>query len=149
MMSEKKYVVCDLDGTLCNHRHRVHLAWLGKWNEYNAASCYDDVIEETQRFLYELSVLNGKDIIFLTGRSVDFTTTTRQWLNTKGFTSFHLIMRQNNDYRQAQDFKKYSLLEWGTKNDVLMSQIDYAIDDDERCIAMFKELNIKKVIHYK
>lgn len=147
-MEKQKYVVCDLDGTLCDHRHRIHLAWLAKWNEYNAGCKYDTPIKETVSFLHELSFDLGVDIIFLTGRSIAEFLETRRWLDRHVTASYWLIMRQLNDYRQAVEFKKSELFMYLESKGVGIEQVVYAIDDDAECCKMLKELGIKKVIQY-
>jgi hydroxymethylpyrimidine pyrophosphatase-like HAD family hydrolase len=147
-MKKQKYVVCDLDGALCDHRHRLHLAWLGKWAEYNAGCKYDVPINETVSFLHELSFDLKVDIIFLTGRSIAEFLETRRWLDHHVTRCYKLIMRQLNDYRSATDFKKAELTKFLVENEIDIEQVDHAIDDDADCCKMFKELGIKKVIQY-
>lgn len=144
----KKYIVCDLDGTLCDHMHRLHLAWLGKWDEYNAACKYDKPIKETVLFLQDLEFDQSFDIIFLTGRSIKEFIETCKWLNHHVTGSYHIIMRQNGDYRPAAQFKKEQLLDYLNDSEIALEQIKYAIDDDVECCKMFKELGVNKVIQY-
>lgn len=145
-MAQQKYVVCDLDGTLCDHNHRVYLAWLGRWDDYNSGSICDKPNLPVSDFLGSLP---DHRIIFLTGRSEKYRLQTYTWLERHNMSYWDLIMRVEGNFKPAAKFKEEELLGWCTKNDVVMSQIEYAIDDNEECIQMFKELGIKKVIHYK
>lgn len=47
----KKYIICDLDGTLCDHRHRIYLAWSKQWDSYNAGCVADYVNMPVRDFL--------------------------------------------------------------------------------------------------
>ena len=149
-MAMQKYVVCDLDGTLCNHDHRVYLAWLGRWDDYNLGSICDKPNLAVVDFLGNLP---DYKIIFLTGRSIKYERQTIAWLTDYGHRGgrgdYVLIMREEGDFSQAAEFKRNELVAWCVKNKVQTYQIEYAIDDDEGCVQMFKELGIKKVIHYK
>jgi FMN phosphatase YigB (HAD superfamily) len=145
-MTNQKYVVCDLDGTLCDHSHRVYLAWLGRWDDYNAGCVVDKPNLAVVDFLWEL---NGYKIIFLTGRSIKYEQQTTEWLDVYSPTAYDLIMRNEGDFKTAAQFKKYELADWCAKNNVATYQIEYAIDDNEECVQLFRDLNIKKVIHYK
>lgn len=147
-MNNDKYVVCDLDGTLCDHEHRLYLAWLGRWDDYNAGCVADKPNMSCLDFITYLMRHDYK-IIFLTGRSNKFAKQTLDWLGKYFLTDCCLIMRGDQDFRPTAEFKKRELLDCCIRNDILMSQIEYAIDDNDDCVAMFKDLNIKKVIHYK
>lgn len=58
----EKYVISDLDGTLCDHDHRLYLAWLGRWDDYNSGCIHDKIINSTLDFLRCL-VRSGYKII--------------------------------------------------------------------------------------
>lgn len=145
-MTNQKYVICDLDGTFCDHNHRVYLAWLGRWDHYNAGCAVDKPNLAVVDFLWGL---NGYKIIFLTGRSIKYEQQTIEWLDVYSPTAYDLIMRKEGDFKPAAQFKREELLHWCCSGNAVLSQIEYAIDDNEECVAMFKALGIKKVIHYK
>ena len=147
-MKDDKYVVCDLDGTLCDHSDRIYLAWLGEWDSYNGGCIVDTPNMPCLDFITFLGRKEYK-IIFLTGRADKFVKHTVEWLRKYVFFDFFLIMRGDKDFRSSGEFKKHALLDFCVKNDILVSQIEYAIDDNDDCVAMFKDLNIKKVIKYK
>lgn len=149
----KKYIICDLDGTLCNHDHRLYLAWSNEWNEYNDGCVTDPVNNIVRDFLaYNLFKNRDMSIIFLTERTENFYFETSAWLSA--FFDLErenhiLIMRKVGDYAPAPEFKKAAFLNYASETHISVDQIYCAIDDDERCVEMFKALGIKKVIHYK
>jgi hypothetical protein len=141
-----KYVICDLDGTLCDHKHRIHHSWLGNWNEYNSLCIYDGYNTSVFYFLSSLIIDQNFEIIFLTGRSDKFEKETEKWLNNYFVsTGYHLLMREEGNFTPAADFKKNKLMCCGFN----INDMYYALDDDESCVEMFKAIGIKKVIHIK
>jgi len=108
VVSLPKAMIVDLDGTLCDHRHRIHLAENGDYECFYAAMSEDKVNipirEIIRRFgivdqgwrLYEL------DILFFTGRPKRYREKTINWLNEADLdTSYTLFMRP--DYLPGQD----------------------------------------------
>lgn len=149
-MEQQKYVICDLDGTLCNHNHRVYLAWSSAWEEYNSACEFDSANKPVADFLMRQLQTNSVSVVFLTGRTENYREITEKWLRQLGFHgNYHLIMRPLGEYQAAREFKFEALTKWRIENVITPDQIKYAIDDNEECVQMFKELGIKKVIHYK
>lgn len=95
-------IVFDLDGTLCNVRHRrQYVATKPRnWNAWNAGIVNDTPIPQV------LEVFNAlKDrfpIFFVSGRSDDYRDVTIQWLEKYGITELDyngLLMRKYQDYR--------------------------------------------------
>lgn len=140
-----KYVICDLDGTLCDHTHRIHFSWSGDWDQYNSLCEYDSYNNSVLYFLFNLVNDKNYNIIFLTGRSEKVEKETRGWLNRYFPGGYHLLMREEYNYTPAAEFKKTKLLNSGFN----FENIHYAIDDDESCVEMFKSMLVKKVIHFK
>lgn len=95
-------IVFDLDGTLCDVRHRrQYVATKPRnWNSWNAGIVNDTPIPQV------LEVFNAlKDrfpIFFVSGRSDDYRDVTIQWLEKYGITELDyngLLMRKYQDHR--------------------------------------------------
>jgi len=95
-------IVFDLDGTLCDVRHRrQYVATKPRnWNAWNAGIVNDTPIPQV------LEVFNAlKDrfpIFFVSGRSDDYRDVTIQWLEKYGITELDyngLLMRKYQDHR--------------------------------------------------
>ena len=95
-------IVFDLDGTLCDVRHRrQYVATKPRnWNAWNAGIVNDAPIPQV------LEVFNAlKDrfpIFFVSGRSDDYRDVTIQWLEKYGITELDyngLLMRKYQDHR--------------------------------------------------
>lgn len=95
-------IVFDLDGTLCDVRHRCQYVATKprNWNAWNAGIVNDTPIPQV------LEVFNAlKDrfpIFFVSGRSDDYRDVTIQWLEKYGITELDyngLLMRKYQDHR--------------------------------------------------
>lgn len=74
-------IVCDLDGTLCDVRHRQHLAQAGAWDEFHQGIPNDTPRPVVLAFLKSLKELEVPlRLVFLTGRPSAYETETMAWL---------------------------------------------------------------------
>lgn len=115
-------VVCDIDGTISDHSHRIHHV-IHKPKDYEAyySKMSDDPpIADAQRMLPALVRHEGDWLMFLTGRPERFRQQTRDWINkhfdvpppmgtnsmtfVRGFSS--LLMRPDEDHRPARVYKE-------------------------------------------
>ena len=71
-----KLIVCDLDGTLCNHTPRMHLAAAGDWDAYHSGLQQDEINPAVQWFLSNTDL----PLLFLTGRPEPYRGETIAWL---------------------------------------------------------------------
>ena len=94
--------IFDLDGTLSDGTHRLHLLpkkdlhLTESWSEFNGASIGDSPIQSTidvANALYR----SGMTVIILTGRSDEVKTETMIWLDRYGVKYDSLIMRRASD----------------------------------------------------
>lgn len=143
-----KYIICDLDGTLCNHNHRLYLAWSKAWEDYFSGAICDTINKTVMDFLGYNSECK---VVFLTGRPEIYQQMTWDWLvaNFDFKQRVHVIMRKENDFRKASAIKFEALGEFMANNEITADDIFAAIDDDETCCDMYKGIGIKNVIHYK
>lgn len=106
-------IICDLDGTLCNDRHRLHLASAGDWDGYHQLIPNDTPVAPVQEFL-KSSLIHGVDVIFMTGRPNKFRQATVDTLSKTFDMHLHddykaLIMRQDEDWGKSAAVKKTML----------------------------------------
>lgn len=102
-----RIVIFDLDGTLADCSHRIHLIE-GSNKDYDAfykASENDTLIESVANIFYALKDQGYKMWVF-TGRSDSVESDTVSWLlwNTLDFDK--LVMRKNGDYRKDYEIKR-------------------------------------------
>lgn len=140
-MASKPFVICDLDGTLSDGTHRLHLLptkdlhLTESWSEFNRAAMHDTPIRST------LSVVNGLwvsgfGVIILTGRSDEVRAETVQWLAEHGVKYDALIMRRQTDNRKDTIIKEEVLRAIGLENIVC------AFDDSPGVVKHFRDLGI-------
>jgi len=112
MKKEKQVVLCDLDNTLSDTRHRAHLGVEadGKhrshdfWIPYSKACTGDSVIESTAVAL-TLFREAGALIYLVSGRNVEAERETLLWLMENGIPFDSLRMRAPHDIQHNGEYK--------------------------------------------
>lgn len=96
-------IIFDLDGTLANMEHRVHLVKDKSWTEFYKLCVYDKPIIQTIRLTQALSQFNVVEI--WTGRSSVVMEETIEWLKDHNVYYEALKMRKEGN-RQRDDVLK-------------------------------------------
>lgn len=137
-----KWIVVDLDGTIADCSHRVHLAHAQQWDEFHSLCTEDKLIEANAELVSVLGQTYG--ILMVTGRTEKFRWLTHQWLQKMGLGPFVtvLLMRPDDDFRPDVEMK-LALLEglFGSKENVL-AQVLVAFDDRDKVVAGFRDYGI-------
>lgn len=103
-----KLAFLDLDGVLCDDRHRVEHALNKNWTQYFFLLDRDAVWPQGKE-LHDALIMCGYDIVYLTGRREDTRRATVQWLKRNGFDYKRpLVMRPLPRY----PYKKVPLCEF-------------------------------------
>src|SRR5687768_3810014 len=106
-----KWIVVDLDGTLCDCSHRVHLAQAKQWDEFHKGIAEDKVREDVAFFLDEIAGDSGVSILLCTGRNEQYRKQTWEWLKNSNACWFDdLIMRPNNNH-ESDDVLKVRMVD--------------------------------------
>lgn len=137
-----KTVIFDLDGTLADGTHRLHLLptvdlhLTDSWNEFNRASKDDSPFHHTIEVCNSM-VRAGLRVIILTGRSDIVRAETEAWLE-RHFVMYHkLVMRPHSDNRKDIIIKEEFL-----RNQVGLDNIVAAWDDSPAVIEHFRRLGL-------
>lgn len=141
LSANKGVVIVDLDGTLSDGTHRLHLLptkdlhLTESWSEFNGAAIGDKPIQNT------IDVVNalwkaGMLVIILTGRSDEVETDTMIWLDRHRVKYDYMIMRRASDNRKDTVIKEEVLRAIGMKHIVC------AFDDSPNVIKHFRSLGI-------
>lgn len=139
--SPKGVVVVDLDGTLSDGSHRLHLLptrdlhLTESWSEFNRAAINDAPIQSTIDVVNGLWV-SGFAVVILTGRSDEVRSDTVDWLDRYGVKRDCLIMRRASDNRKDTIIKEEVLRAIGLDNIVC------AFDDSPSVIPFMRSLGI-------
>lgn len=133
--------IIDLDGTLSDGTHRLHLLptkdlhLTESWSVFNGAAIGDKPIQNT------IDVVNtlweaGMGVIILTGRSDEVETDTLIWLDRYKVKFDYLIMRRAEDNRKDTVIKEEVLRAIG------LEHIKCAFDDSPSVVKHFRSLGI-------
>lgn len=139
--TSKPVVIVDLDGTLADGRHRLHLLptkdlhLTESWSEFNKAAVGDAPIKSTIAVINGLWV-SGFAVVILTGRSDEVFYDTCKWLNENGVKFDEIIMRRHTDNRKDTIIKEEVLRAIGLDNIVC------AFDDSANVVKHFRNLGI-------
>ena len=134
-------VIVDLDGTLSDGTHRLHLLPIRdlhlteSWSAFNGAAIGDKPIQNT------IDVVNmlwkaGMGVVILTGRSDEVETDTLIWLDRYKVKFDDLIMRRAEDNRKDTVIKEEVLRAIG------LEHIKCAFDDSANVVKHFRSLGI-------
>ena len=133
-------ILCDIDGTIANNNHRQHFLegkkdWEGFFselvNDLPIQIIIDKVIQEQ---------VNGKEIVFLTGRPERYRYSTTLWLKEHFDFEFKLLMRNDGDQRNKLEIKRIIFSENFEAN-----EIAFCFENDIDLIKQWKNLGIKTI----
>lgn len=123
----KDLYLFDLDGTLADCRHRLHLI-PHDWPAFHATCVYDKPIVSNISTMLAL-LMAGYEVWIVSGRNESARRQTMLWLRTHtcvNFPEHHVMMRPNGDYRPDDEVKQ----------DVLDNMLD---EDRARIVAVFDD----------
>ena len=149
------YLVCDLDGTLCDARHRQHLAQAGDWDAFHAGLSEDKPRLAVLSLLKSISEFEGEDkpkIVFLTGRPENYRQQTHHWIKSccdlySGDDYDRLLMRGRDEYGSDTIVKQALLEEFlgdayegsGMTKQEIVGRV-LMLDDRDKVVAHFRDL---------
>lgn len=98
-MNKPKCVIVDLDGTLCyiNHRRQFVTTKPRNWDAFNKALVLDEPNYPVLATVNSLA--QSYNILIVSGRSDDYETQTKKWLNKHNVYYDGLYMRKFKDHR--------------------------------------------------
>lgn len=137
-----KTVIFDLDGTLADGTHRLHLLptvdlhLTDSWTEFNKAS-KDDAPFQNNIDICNALGRSGYFVIILTGRSDVARAETEDWLQRHDVYHNMLQMRSHSDNRKDIVIKEEFL-----RNVVGLEDVVAAWDDSPEVIRHFRSLGI-------
>jgi hypothetical protein len=129
-----KYIVVDLDGTLCDCSHRVSLAQAGQWDEFHSL-CKDDKPYDPVVRLINVMDRNGFMIMALSGRSDVQLKTTQEWFVKWGVAMPEvLLLRPKDDFRPDIELKIAMLEYFFGGKDKVLSNVVFCLDDRDKVV---------------
>lgn len=138
-MTNKKAIIVDLDGTLCDVDHRVEFVRKVPidWQGFNDRMSADKVNLWCQELIEAMSA-KGCDIYFITGRGEDYRGLTEEWLKRHHINYQGLFMRPANDMREDAEIKE----EQYVKHLKGKFNILFVVDDRLSVVRRWRELGL-------
>ena len=133
------YIV-DIDGTIANGEHRVHLAKEKKWDEYFDLCHLDTPIWQMQALLADLGTNDHNEIVYFSGRAERIRGKTVMWMHEHNFPKGPLYMRSDGDHRPDHIVKKEMYLKY--LEDAANEQPVLVFDDRDQVVKMWRELGL-------
>ena len=130
-----KRIIVDLDGTLCDIKHRLHHIQ-GNKKDYDAfyASCVNDVPKQIIIDLVN-QLSNFYRVIICSGRSDSVKDKTIQWLKNNNVNYSDIVMRPHGDHTH-DDVLKRQWLDQGLLGN--KSDIAFVLEDRCRVVDMWR-----------
>jgi phosphoglycolate phosphatase-like HAD superfamily hydrolase len=133
-------IICDLDGTLCDIGHRLHLAKEKKWDEFHALLENDGIHEDVAHVIMGMPL--HMKIIALTGRTEKYRDLTNKWLDKNEIVFDELIMRPDDDFTADHILKPRMLAEYFGSMEELKAHVIVILEDRDRVISAWRALNV-------
>jgi hypothetical protein len=134
-------VIVDIDGTVADCAHRVHLAQATEWDEFHALSPYDTPKFETVEFIKVLQA-QGYIIFGLTGRDEKYEQMTSSWLVKYRIPLDYTFMRPSGNRARDCDLKPKMLIDlFGSKENV-QEKVLVVLEDRDRVVEAFREMGL-------
>ena len=135
---KKGYVLCDIDGTLADIRHRLHYVQQEPkdWEGFFGAMVMDNLRRDVAGQIEDLR-RDGYDVVFVSGRPDNYRSVTESWLRLYGFSDTRypiLFMRHAGDHRPDTVVKEEILRTYFTDR----SLIHTIFDDRKRLLEMWE-----------
>ena len=135
----KKAIIVDLDGTLCDVQHRVHLVENEPvdWKKFHSSLVHDTMNDWCFQLIKAMSSL-GVEIILLTGRGEEYRQETETWLRKQSVKYKTLYMRRVKDERTDAIIKKEVYVEH-VKNTY---ETLFVVEDRKSVVEMWREIGV-------
>lgn len=147
----KKWIVCDIDGTIANLKHRLPFVKNTEkkdWKAFFNAMSEDKVISKNVKLIREYQK-EGYPIIFVSGRPDSHRDVTKEWIENTAFKSTKFIegedyatilMRRSIEHKPDNEVKEDIL-----KTYLKPENVHLVIDDRPRVIEMWRSYDIEVV----
>lgn len=139
MMPGTPVIVVDLDGTLCDSRHRDHLAQQARWEEFHSALDRDEPYQDVATIVKAISA--KCNVVLCTGRNETHRHATEWWLADQGLAVHieDIIMRPDDDFSPDHTLKPQMLMAWLEANDAHPDEVLMVIDDRDKVVDAWRE----------
>ena len=132
--------ICDIDGTISNLEHRLHLIQgeSPDWDEFHKRVLHDKPVYPVINIIKALRDCNH-DVWFFTGRMWSCRSDTMKWLERYLWIGPIVEMRQDGDFRPDVEIKQEML---DNMLSVDRNRLAGVFDDRRRIVDMWRENGI-------
>lgn len=135
-------VVVDLDGTLFNHDHRVHLAHAKQWDTYHALLTDDKVNPDVEFFLNRM-VPSWVNIVYCTGRSEPWRNRTIEHMRKSGVPAPDaLLMRPHDNWQPDHELKPKMLEQHFGGREMTLECVMFVLDDRDKVVEAWRNYGL-------
>jgi len=127
-------VLCDLDHTICDAAWRDGMIGVCSWDEYHAEAAKDKIIPATRAIVNALVQANNF-VYGITSRPGKWREMTAKWMLDNGVMLHDILMRENDDFRQAPAIKLDLARKYCGKP--LAEHVDLLIEDRDDVVSAF------------
>lgn len=139
-MSNKNFLICDLDGTACDEEHRVHHGRDHQdWDAYFSKLDIDEPYEDV-RWLLEKS--QGKHVLFVTCRPEKYRDATVKWLRKYGILFTDLLMRPDGDETPSQRLKLIQLEKYFGSREEVLKNVFLVLEDRCKVVSAMRQYGL-------
>jgi len=142
----KNNIIVDLDGTLCDIGHRLHLIQ-GEDKDYETfyKNCeYDAAHYDMCELVSNLGYSGMVDSIYIiTGRPNTYRAETDEWLDDHEIPYDKILMRQEEDYRPDYEVKEDLVLSLMSRDGLKPSDIWLVLEDNNSVVKMYRKLGFR------
>lgn len=133
-------IIVDLDGTLANLDHRVHLVQNKppQWDAFFELCDKDTLITPVATLVNTMYNSDLFQIVILSGRMETVRAKTERWLEVNGVYYHHLVMRKKGDFRPDHIVKKEMLFK--APNEKVKDDILFILEDRDLVVKMWRDL---------
>lgn len=135
-------LIVDLDGTLCDISHRVHLAQAGQWDEFHSLLAADQPNLDVVLAVKALTVHHG--FIIVSGRSEKYRNQTAAWLARQKLEFDLLLLRPDDNWEQDHILKPKMLMEsaYGGNKQLMLENVFAVLDDRDKVVEAWRNLGL-------
>lgn len=139
MRKKRAAIIVDLDGTLCDTKHRQHLVEKKKWDEFYEALVDDRPHDWCERLVQAMGE-KGYEIVFVSGRPEKYRTATLDWFDRvdSDFRCYPLFMRKDGDFRQDAIIKE----EIYREHIEPQFDVQFCVDDRKQVVDMWRSIGL-------
>lgn len=136
----RRWIVLDLDGTLCDCSHRVHLAQAKQWDEFHAGIMDDKPYPDTVDFIKMVWSTVDYQIVVCTGRPETYRKATWEWIYKYNLEEYidNMVMRPEKDYSPDHELKIKMIYDFFGGEAETRSNVLLVLDDRERVVEAWR-----------